>query len=107
FAGRSSILADDCGLSRHRPFVVALFIGTRNHWPCLQELLHQIFVPASGAFFRNRFVCGGELALRIISAAVERVPLAGALLDQFAVFAQRALHSDKILLHVLTFWISA
>ena len=50
---------------------------------------------------------GGEFAFRIIAAAVESVSLARFLLDQFAVFAERALHADEILLHIFALRIAA
>ena len=48
-----------------------------------------------------------KLALRIISAPIECISLARALLHQFAVFAVRALHADEVLLHILALGISA
>src|SRR5580704_14174068 len=92
---------------RRRPFVVAFFVRARDHRSSLQEFLHQILAAATRALFRNRLVSRSELALRIISAPVERIPLAGALLHQVSLFALRTLHADKILLHVLAFGISA
>src|SRR5271155_5012293 len=90
-----------------RPLVVALLIRTRDHRSILQEFLHQIFAAATRALFGNRPVRRSELALGIISAPVERVAFAGALLHQIALFALRTLYPNIVLLHVLAFGISA
>ena len=102
-----SISPNGRGLYRHRSFVLTLFIWTRNYRTCLQEFLHQIFVAATGALFRNWLVGGGELAIWIISTAIESISLSSPLFDQVTLFAERTLHSDEVLLHVLAFRISA
>ena len=63
-------------------------------------------MPAVGTLFGNRLGRRRELALWIISAAVERVALASPLFDEFAIFAIRALHANEVLLHILAFGIS-
>src|SRR5262249_31311872 len=84
-----------------RPFVVALFVRAGDHWAGLQILFNQEFISTAWALLWNRFVRRGELALRIIRAAIERVALTSAFLDQLAIFAVRALHAYEVLLHVL------
>src|SRR5579864_21686 len=61
---------------------------------------------ATGALLRDRLVGRRELALWIIGAAVESIALARLLFDQFPVFAQRALHTDEVLLHEFAIRIS-
>src|SRR5579863_4964223 len=92
---------------RRRPLVVAFFIGTRNDGPSFQILFHQILAAATRALFGDGLVGRSKLALRIISATVERVAFARALFDQVSVFALRALHADVILLDVLALGIPA
>src|SRR5271163_3636642 len=87
--------------------VIALLIRTSDYGSVLTDPLDQIFMPAIRTFFRYGFRRRRELALRIISASVKRVALARALFDKFSVFTFRALHANKILLHVFAFWISA
>src|SRR5262249_19316197 len=54
------------------------------------------------------FVGGRKFALRVIRASIERVALAaGSLLNDLAVFAQRAFHADEVFLHVLAIGVSA
>src|SRR5450759_5047734 len=55
----------------------------------------------------DRLRCGGELALRIISASVKSVALARTFFDEFAFFACGALHANEVLLHVFAVGISA
>src|SRR5207248_9188960 len=74
-------LCAGCGrLWRRRsgPFVVALFIGARDHGTGFQIFFHQVFAAATRAFFRNRLVRLSKLALRIIAATVARIPFASA-----------------------------
>src|SRR5271166_4836934 len=94
-AGRRGL----CG--RCRTLVLALFVRAGDYWSGLQVFLDQIFTAAARALFGNRSVRRGEFALRIISAAVERVAFTRAFLHEFAIFALRTLHADKVLLHVL------
>src|SRR3954471_6279646 len=96
-----------CGRILIRALVLALFIRTSNHRPRLQILLDQKCVAATRALLRNRFMSRSKFALRIITAAIKRVPLARALLNQFAVRAQRAFHAHEILFHVLALGIPA
>src|SRR5271166_3872611 len=88
-------------------FIVELFVRAGDHWPGFQIFLDQVFAATARALFRDRLACRGELALRIIRAAIERVALARALLDEVAVFALRTLHADEVLLDVLALGISA
>src|SRR5262252_3472279 len=90
-----------------RALVVAFLIRAGDHDAIFAHALHKIFVTACRALVRNRPRCRGELALRIARASVKRVALARALFDQFAFLAQRALHADKILLHVLAIRVAA
>src|SRR5215469_9489741 len=90
-----------------RAFVIAFFVRAGDHRARLQVFLDQKFLSAAGAFLGDRFICRGEFALWIITAAVEGVALARLLLHQFAIFAERALHPDEVLLYVLAFGISA
>src|SRR5260370_11521784 len=90
-----------------RALVVAFFVGAGDHRACLQRFFHQVLAAATGALFRHRFAGGGELALGIISASVKCVSFARFLFHQVALFAKRALHSDKILLHVFAVGIAA
>src|SRR5450432_4252318 len=90
-----------------RPLEVTFLVGARDHRARLQILFDQIFAAATRALFSDRLVRRSKFALRIISAAVERVALARTLLDQVTVFAIRALHANVILLDVLAFGISA
>src|ERR1700688_1317110 len=83
------------------PLAIAFFIRTCDHRAGLQILLHQIFTAAGRALLGNRLVRRGELAIGIVSAAVEGIALPSALFDQVAVFALRTLHPDEVLLHVL------
>src|SRR5690349_24802000 len=82
-------------------FVLALFVGTGDDGSGFQSLLDEVLAAAGRALLRDGLVGGSELALGVVGAAVESVALAGALLHQFAGFAQRALHADKVLLHIL------
>src|SRR5579864_57980 len=86
--------------------VIAFFVWTRDYRAGFEILFDQEFTSALGALFGNRLVGGRELALRIVRAPVECVALARLLLDQFAILAQRALHADKVLLHVLAIGIA-
>src|SRR6476646_4456831 len=71
-------------------------------------LFQQVWATTLRACFRNRLVCRRELAVRIIRAAIERVPTAARLLfHQLAIRALRALHANKILLDVLAIRVSA
>src|SRR5450432_4807176 len=90
-----------------RPLEVTFLAGARDHRARLQILFDQIFAAATRALLGDRLVRRSELALRIISAAVEGVALARALFNQVAVFALRALHANVVLLDVLAFGISA
>src|ERR1035438_6967386 len=92
---------------RRGTLVVALFVRACDHRSRFQVLLDQIFTAATRTLFRNRSVGRREFALGVISAPVECVALARALLNQFAVLAFRAFHTDEVLLHVLAFGISA
>ncbi len=64
-------------------------------------------MPAIWTLFGNWLRRRGELALRVISAAVKSVALARALFDEFAFLAFRALHADEVLLHIFAVGISA
>src|SRR5579864_8251612 len=88
-------------------FVLTLFVGTGDDGSGFQSLLDEVLTAAGRTLLRNRLVGGGELALGVVGAAVESVALAGALLHQFAGFAQRALHADKVLLHILALGVAA
>src|ERR1700683_5086061 len=92
---------------RRGTLVVALFVRACDYRAVFQEFLHQILAAAACAFLGNRPMRRSELALGIISAAVERIPLARAFLNQIALFALGALHANIVLLHVLAFGISA
>lgn len=93
--------------SGRRPFVIAFFIWTGDHRARLKKLLDQELMSTCRTFFRYRFICRREFAVWIIAATVKSIPLACALFNQLAVRAQRALYTDKVLLHVLALWISA
>src|SRR5215472_13777047 len=89
-----------------RSLVVAFLVRARDHRAGFQVLLHQELMSAARTFLRDRLVGRSEFALRIIRAAVERVALARLLLDQLAVFTQRAFHADEVLLHEFAIGIS-
>jgi hypothetical protein len=107
FTKENALLSNRSGFRGQCPLEIALFVRTRDHWACLQELLHQIFMATRRALFRDRLMGGGELARGIISTAVESISFPGPFLDQVALMAERTLYSDEVLLYVLTFRISA
>src|SRR5579859_3246086 len=86
--------------SRRRALVVAFLVGTGDDRARLQVLFDQIFAAAARTLFRDRLVRRSELALGIISAAIERVALARTLFDQVAFFAVGTLHANVVLLDV-------
>src|SRR5436305_13194110 len=62
---------------------------------------------AARALLCYRLVGRSKFALRIVRTSIKCVAFARPLLYQFAVFAQRAIHADKVLLHVLALRIAA
>src|SRR5262245_29378776 len=95
------------GRSRGLAFEIAFLIWTCDHGAILQELFHQVFVPATRAFLGNRLVGRSEFAFRVVRAPIKRVALARALFNKFAVFAEWALHADEVLFYVFAFRITA
>src|SRR5437762_2893596 len=89
------------------PLEVAFFVRASNHRSSLQKLFDQEFAAASWTFFCDWLIGRREFALGIVAAAIKRVSFAGLFLDQIAFFAQRTLHANEILLHVLAVGISA
>src|SRR5215475_8821736 len=97
----------DHGRYFRSPLVVAFLIGAGDYRTGFQRLFHQIWVAAARTCLGDRFAGRGEFAFWIVAAAVKCVSFARLFLHQFAVFAQRALHADEILFHVLAIGISA
>src|SRR5579863_9431091 len=92
---------------RRGPFVVAFLVGACDDRAGLQILFDQVLAAAARALLGNGLVGRSEFALRIISATVEGIALAGALFDQVPFFTLGAFHANVILLHVLALGISA
>src|SRR6266446_5673236 len=95
------------GYALNRALIITLFIRTRDHRPILANALDQKFVPAVRTLLWNWLGRRSELALRITRASIKRVALSRPLLDQFAFSAERTLHADEVLLHILALGISA
>src|SRR5450755_2996129 len=97
------LLAASLGLFGGCPLVV----GTNEKDAILQGLLQQIGAIAIGARLSHWLECRGELALRVVGAAVKEISTAGLLFGDVAILTHRALHSNEVLLDVLAFWIAA
>ena len=95
----------DAGIERSKSH--SLF-GQAIHGPDFKIFLHQECVAAIRALLRNRLVGRSEFALRIIASIRRRCcPCGRASRPDLAVFAQRALHADEVLLHVFAVGIAA
>src|ERR1039457_4818492 len=86
---------------QHGLLVLAIRVGTLQHRPGLQPLLHHVRAAALGALLLHRLAPGHEVAIRPAVAAVERLAALGAPLHHLALAALRALHADGLLLHML------
>src|SRR5580704_9493337 len=95
------------GSAFHRAIVIAFLIRAGDHRSIFPNSLNQILMSAIRTLLRHRFRRRSEFAFRIISAPVKSITLACPFFNEFAVFAERALHSDEVLLHILAFRISA
>src|SRR5262249_27702296 len=84
-----------------------LVVGTDEEHAILQGFLQQVRAAAIRTLLRHRLVRRGELALRVIRAAVEDVSAPRLLLHQLAIRALRTFHADEVLFHPLALGIAA
>ena len=79
---------------------LALFIRTLCPVSTLQIFFNQIWTLAIRANFFNRLTPCHKLAFRVFVAAVEILASLGTAFNNIAFFAQWAVHSNGVLLHV-------
>ena len=81
--------------------VFALGVGALPEGARLDEFLDHVRAAALRALLGHGLAPGDERAIGVAVAAVERLALLGAALDDLALRALRALHADGLLLDVL------
>src|ERR1035441_1742844 len=101
FSRELCLSQDDFGRDGGLHLVFALRVRTLPYGARLEPLLHHVGAAALGALLWHGLAPGDEGAVGVAVAAVERLALLGAALDDLALRALRALDPDGFLLDVL------